>query len=160
MGKGNSGIDSKFQTKLEYSTTGVIGDTDGYEVLKEVVLRFSPGAVQSNHSVRVCGRMSTDTKWYEIGKLEGPGTDIIHIASWDYIMFECLVYSCGTTCTLISSAFFSDGMFVVRAIDSMNASLQERLDEIISTTCDLKAEIKIINRQIEIITDHEEDEVK
>ncbi len=151
MSKGNSGILSKFQTKLEYSTSGTIGDTNGYEVLKEVIVRFSPGAVNPNHTVRICGRMSNDTKWYEVGHIHGKGTDVFHIASWDYIMFECLVYDCLSTCTLIASGFFQDGMFMVDALKDMSSSLQDQLININSNICDLKDSINVITKELKDI---------
>ena len=39
MSKGNSGILSKHQAKVAFTTEGVIGPETGFEVLKEVIVR-------------------------------------------------------------------------------------------------------------------------
>ena len=161
MSKGNSGILSKHQAKLPYTATGVIGDVKGYEVLKEVVIRVRNSGAGPNSLFRLSGRMATDSVWEEIGEVQGSSSEIFHIASWDYILFECIAFSSVTgTTTLLTSGFFNDGMFAVNAINAMNDNVTAKLDEIEDSICKIKEEIFIINRQIEIITDHEEDEVK
>lgn len=161
MSKGNSELLSKHQSKLTYTSVGVIGNVRGYEVLKEVVLRIRNNGASENNSFRVCGRMATDTVWEEIGSVQGKGSEIFHIASWDYVMFECVDFiSTAGSIDLITSAFFQDGIFAVNAINFMKDTLQDTLKDINSNICDIKQELNIINRQIELITDHEEDEVK
>jgi hypothetical protein len=160
MSKGNSELLSKHQAKLSYSGVGVIGDVKGYEVLTEVVVRVSNGVVNNSHEIKVSGRMATDSAWYVLGFVTGAGTDIFHVASWDYILFECVIYDCADTCSLLSSGYFNDGMFAVNAINNMKEELSQRLLDIDDSICGIREEIKVINRQIELITDHEEDEVK
>ena len=159
MSKGNSGLQSKFQTKIEYTEAGVIGPAEGFEVLKEVVVRLKSLNAKPGHVVRVCGRMVNDNELTELGVVEGSESKIFHIASWDYIQFDCITYSTSVSSSLISSAYFSDGMFAVDAINDMSSKLSDILFKLTSEVCDIKEEIKVINRQIELITDHEEDEV-
>jgi hypothetical protein len=160
MSKGNSGILSKHQSKLTYSSEGVIGDSKGYEVLKEVVIRIANNGVSPNHEVKVSGRMSNDTVWYDVGLLKGQGTGIFHIASWDYVLFECTEYDSGGISTLISSGYFNDGLFLSDSIEDMKNTLNNNLLEIEDALCKLQEQIYTLNRQIELITDHEEHEVK
>ena len=161
MAKGNSGLQSKHQVKLDFTEIGIIGDSNGYEVFTEVVMRFRVKNAKPENITRVCGRTSNDTKWYEIGQIRGVGSEAFHVASWDYVMYESLVYSSASTeNTIIASAFFNDGMFITDAIKDMSNEVTRRLEEIDSNVCEINKEINVINRQIEIITDHEEHEVK
>lgn len=160
MSKGNSGLLSKFQAKVEFNSSGVIGNVKGFEVLKEVVVRVRIKNAQPDNVVRVSGRMVNDDKWEEIGILKGNVSDIFHIASYDYIMFESLIYSTTNVNELISSAYFQDGMFMVSAINEMNNKLNNKLHILNSNLCDIKNDIEVLKRQVELITDHEEYEVK
>lgn len=160
MSKGNSGILSKFQTKLDYTSLGIIGSMNGYEVLTEVVIRVKTQNASPNNIVRLCGRMMNDTVWEEIGIIEGNVSKIFHIASWDYVQFECTKYEGIGPTTLISSAYFQDGMFSINAIEQMSHNIEQALIKLTSEVCDIKKEINLINKQIELITECERDEVE
>lgn len=163
MSKGNSGLLSKHQSKLSYSGAGIIGDPNGYEVLKEVVLRVKTREVSSKHIVSIEGRISLDSEWEEIGTLKGVQSSLIHIASWDYIRFVCLDYrpfSTGSDLEIISSAFFNDGLFITNAINDLKDSLNSGLHSISQDLKIIKREIEILNDQMETITDYEKEELK
>lgn len=160
MSKGNSGLLSKFQTKVEYTSIGVLGPLMGHEVLTEVVVRVKTLLAKPSHTVIVKGRMSLDTEWEVLGSVKGNDNCIFHIASWDYIQMECITYDCPITCTLLSSAYFNDGIFAVNAINTMNQDIKESIHKLTSEVCDIKAQIETIKLQIEFITDHESYEVE
>ena len=160
MSKGNSGILSKHQAKLSYSGTGTIGDVKGYEVLKELTVRVRNANVNNDHKVVVEGRMATDDAYEEVGVVQGQTSKVFYIADFDYIRFTCVLYSSAITASLRTSGFFNNGRFTTEAIETMNNDLKEQLIEINSTVCNIQESLDIINRQIELITDHEEDEVK
>jgi len=161
MSKGNSGILSKHQAKVSCTGTGVLGPQEGFEVLKEVVVKARIDKARPSNVVRICARTANDTKWYEIGIIEGNEMVTLHVASWDYITFECTQFSSLTgTNVLISSGYFNDGMFAVDSINDMKNEMKDSLLKLTSEVCDIKRAIETINRQIEIITDHEECEVK
>ena len=160
MSKGNSELLSKHQAKIEYTSAGIVGDIKGYEVLKEVTIRVRNHNVRDDHKVILEGRMATDDNYDVIGTVEGDASKVFSIATFDYIRFTCIVYSSYDGVELRSSAFFSDGDFTPTAVNDMSTILQDKLNTLVDNVCKVQDQIEILNRQIEIITDHEEDEVK
>ena len=93
--------------------------------------------------------------------IEGNEMITLHIASWDYIKFECINYDgIRAQNTLISSGYFNDGMFAVEAIKEMHKGLKDSLLKLTSEVCDIRNDMEVLHRQLELITDHEEYEVK
>lgn len=160
MSKGNSGLQSKHQAKVDYTSNGIIGEVNGYEVLKELIIKVRNSGVTNSHRVIVEGRMAIDDYYEEIGIVEGSVSKVFHIADFDYVRFSCLVYDTDNGASLRTSGFFNDGAFTVAAIDKMNNTLKEELTEINSNICKINEGMSIIKKQIELITDHEEYEVK
>jgi hypothetical protein len=158
--KTNSELGSKFQTKVEFDTTGVIGPIPGREVFTEVVLRVRCKDATSGNKILVKARMAVDDEWEEISTVYGSTSHLIHVASWDYIQFDCLVHEGESTLTLLSSAFFSEGIIASDAINLMNNELKAEVRKVYQGICALEDNIKSLNRQMELITDHEEHEVK
>ena len=160
MSKGNSELLSKHQAKIEYTTVGVVGSAQGFEVLKELTIKVRNASVNADHKVVIEGRMAIDDIYEEVGVVEGSLSKTFHIANFDYIRFYCVIYDSPNGASLRSSGFFNDGMFAVSAIKVMNEDLKKELNELNDSVCKLQDSITTINKQIELITDHEEDEVK
>jgi len=160
MSKGNSGLLSKHQAKLEYTGEGTIGNESGYEVLTEVALRLRSNGVKNEHRVAVYAKIATDHIWEQIAIISGPVSDIVNISSWDYVRFECTVYQNGVNTQLYTSAFMQDGIFLENVVKDMSDKLSQQLLCIEDSICGIKEQIISINRQIELITDHEEEEFK
>lgn len=161
MSKGNSGLLTKHQAKISYSSDSIIGESGGYEVLKEVVVRVKNIGARSGNRVIVEGRLDVDTdEWEEIGIVEGNESKLFHVATWDHIRYRCSYFRGSGTNTLISSAFFNDGLFLIETIQNMNDSLNLKLDIINDSLCGLHEELDTLNRQLELVTDHEEGELK
>jgi hypothetical protein len=160
MSKGNSGILSKHQAKVEYSVQGIVGDNKGYEVLKEITIRIRNHGVRSDHKVILEGRIATDDVYEAIGTIIGTESSVFHISSFDYVRFTCIVYSSYDGAELRTSGFFNDGNFVADAINVMNKNIVNSITSLEDSVCKVQEQINLINRQIEIITDHEKDEVK
>lgn len=157
MSKGNSGLLTKFQAKLPHSSEGNIGNSNGYEVFKEVVLRFRTNDASSIHSITVEGRVAVDDKWEDLGEFTGEDTHLLHIASYDYIRFYCNIYSSKSGSTeLRASAYFQDGMFLANAVKEMSDKINVRLDQINSNICDLKEDTRELREQINIITEYKD----
>lgn len=161
MGKGNSGLDHKFQLKKEYTSQGIIGDSNGYEILREVSLRIKSADVLPSHRITVQGRMEVDDAWEDIGSCEGNVSCVLSISSWDRIRFKCTKYKSNSSeVSITSSAFFEDNSVVNESINNMKDELNLKLEAIDDSLCKLNEQLEILNNQMELITDHNKEEVK
>jgi hypothetical protein len=156
MSKGRSELNSKHQSKITYTGQGVLGPENGFEVFKEVVVRVKSLNAFPTNRIKILGRVATDKEWLEIGEVYGNESKIFHIASWDYICFECSFYNAASSgATLLTSGFFNDGMFITEAISSMNQDIKSLIEETNEKIGCIEKQIEVLKIQIGLITDHE-----
>jgi hypothetical protein len=156
MSKGNSGLLSKFQTKIAFSATGDIGDPLGYEVLKEKVIRVRIDNATTETVFSICGKIATDPEWSIIKTITGFESTVVNISTWDYIRFECDVYDSSNGGNILyASAFFEDGELIVEAVNQLEDLVSKSLLSIDSRLCSMEEELVINNKHNEIMSDEE-----
>lgn len=109
--------DSRFRQNIQFDATGIIGYSTGYPVFRETYLHIVTESLNPTNKIIVQAKLEDATSWVDIGTLTGNEAQIIELHEYDFVRFNCSIFSSPSLGILRGSGFFAD-RFVENADDA------------------------------------------
>lgn len=98
--------DQRLNLVFDFKTTGVMGNSSGYDLSNQPTLRVVTENVGGINAIVVEGKLKDQSNWETIQTILGVDSQYIDISSYELIRFRCSIYNAAGVPKLIAASFF------------------------------------------------------